>query len=262
MIALLQAVDQELRIERQEESYVDFAANLESQILGAPAGTQDYYQALHPGLSVISYEAGFRKREFFKSPWLERNKKNFVLIYSGIQHHSGLNNWTIFQKCVEKDSKVLSVMRGLKENSESILKELLKPVGSFKDSIRDSTEEFLSKDSPHDTSKNLTSHSTDSLNPQMENLSDFDFSEGDLRMSELLSEELHLRRSLATGFVNKSLESIITDLSKKEVHHIKICGAGGGGCLWAIVPPHQKQSILEMTHSHPSLEILDCQLIL
>ena len=132
MISILKAVDKELGMSRSEESYVNFAANLESQILGAPAGTQDYYQALSPGLSVISYQSDVRKREFLKSPWLEKNKDNFLLIYSGVQHHSGLNNWSIFRKCVEKDSQVLSIIKDLKKNSEHILEELLKPIEGFR----------------------------------------------------------------------------------------------------------------------------------
>ena len=152
-----------------------------------PAGTQDYYQALNPGLSVISYQSDVRKREFLKSPWLEKNKDNFLLIYSGVQHHSGLNNWNIFRKCVEKDSQVLSIIKDLKKNSEHILEELLKPI---------------------------------------EGLGEGSGEGSDSKISELLNEELQLRRGLATGFVNEALEVIIKDLSNNGVESLKICGAG------------------------------------
>lgn len=208
LIALLKAFDEELEFQREEEEYVTLACGLESKILESPAGTQDYYQAIQPGLSKISYNFHGRQRTFFQSPWLEKHKKDFVLIDSGEQHHSGLNNWKIFQNAVNKDATTLKVLTGLKEISEGIYTEL--------QSLR-------------------ASH-----------------------MPTLLAEELRLRTLLATGYVSPSLQACIEVLQNHDVQNFKICGAGGGGCIWAIVPPEQRSQLQFGT----SARLIPCELVL
>lgn len=208
LVALLKAFDQEFRIDRNEEDYVTLASGLESSILKTPAGTQDYYQAIEAGLSKIDYTFEGRKRSFFKSPWLEKNRKDFVLIYSGHPHHSGLNNWNIYQAAINKDPVTLNVLAGLKKVSDAVLKDLQTEAGSL--------------------------------------------------MEELLAEELRLRLELASGYVNQPLKACIEILNKNSVKHFKICGAGGGGCLWAIVPKEKRASLDFGDHA----QMIECELIL
>jgi D-glycero-alpha-D-manno-heptose-7-phosphate kinase len=127
LVSIIQVIDQALQISRSEERIVDLACNLESKILNTPAGTQDYYQAVQAGLSLIEFTFEKKKRTFFKSPWLDSQKNNFILIYSGYPHHSGLNNWRIFQKCIDKDPETLSVLKDLKQVSEEVYTELKNP---------------------------------------------------------------------------------------------------------------------------------------
>lgn len=212
LVAIVRAIDEELGVKRSEEDYVSFVCNLESLMLKTPAGTQDYYQAIHPGLSYIDYQFWGRTRIPFKSPWLEKNKKDFVLIYSGLPHHSGLNNWKIYQNCVNKDEVTLRILQNLKNLSEDFYQE-------------------------------LGSQDADQL-------------------PALLKQELNLRRELATGFVNDQLEIIISFLQKNEIDKFKICGAGGGGCLWAFVPQEKRKGFASITDLSEEIKILECELIL
>lgn len=208
LIALLKSFDQEFKIDRSEEQYVTLASGLESAILRTPAGTQDYYQAITPGLSKINYDFTGRSREFFKSPWLEKNKKDFVLIYSGQPHHSGLNNWRIFQNAVNKDANTLRILQGLKDVADGIFAELQTTEAS--------------------------------------------------RFSELLQMELDLRTQLATGYVNEALNICIKTLKENNISHFKICGAGGGGCLWAFIPEDQRKKI----NLTSVAQMIPCELVL
>lgn len=212
LVAIIKAMDHALGLDRSENETVDFACNLESQILGAPAGTQDYFQAAKPGLSVIEFSAAGRTRDFFSSPWLEKVKSQFKLIYSGHPHHSGLNNWQIFQKCVQGDKDTLSILKSLKEVSDQVYLDLKTSSGN--------------------------------------------------QMADLLNEELELRRRLATGFVNEPLETAIGFLKKLDIQHFKICGAGGGGCLWALVPEDLNKDLVGITKLHHQIQIIPCELIL
>lgn len=212
LVAIIKAIDEDLKITRTEQELVDFACNLESQILGTPAGTQDYFQAVQPGLSAIHFTAEGRRRDFFKSPWLESVKSDFKLIYSGYPHHSGLNNWQIFQKCVQGDKQTLDILKSLKEVSDLVFMDL------------------------------QTSQA--------------------LNMSRLLDEELTLRRQLATGYVNEPLEKIIMFLQNLGLRHFKICGAGGGGCLWALVPKEQEEDLKHVKELHSEIQIIDCELLI
>lgn len=208
LVALLKAFDAEFKISRTEEEYVTLASGLESALLQTPAGTQDYYQAIEPGLSCIKYTYEGRQRSFFKSPWLEKRKSDFMLIYSGHPHHSGLNNWNIYQAAINKDPVTLKVLQGLKHISDEVYKDLQTSEGA--------------------------------------------------QMSDLLAEELKLRTELASGYVNEPLSACIEILKAHSVEHFKICGAGGGGCLWALVSPEQRASLNFGTHA----QIIECELVM
>jgi D-glycero-alpha-D-manno-heptose-7-phosphate kinase len=212
LVSIIRSIDEALNLERNEAATVDFACNLESEILNTPAGTQDYFQAVKPGLSLIQYSAEGRKREFFSSPWLNNVKSQFKLIYSGHPHHSGLNNWQIFQKCVQGDKETLSILKSLKEVSEMVYFDMHTATGS--------------------------------------------------NMSNLLTEELELRRRLATGYVNPPLEKIIKFLHNMDLNQFKICGAGGGGCLWALVPEELNKDLQKVKDLHSEIQIIDCELLL
>lgn len=212
LVSIIRSIDAVFEIQRKESEIVDLACNLESRILHTPAGTQDYFQAVKAGLSLISFDYQSRTRSFFKSKWLDQHKNEFKLIYSGHPHHSGLNNWRIFQKCVDQDQETLSILSDLKQISEDVYVDLTSGSGS--------------------------------------------------KMSDLLKEELNLRRRLATGYVNEPLDRVINFLNDLGVDHFKICGAGGGGCMWALVPKDLNSELKKVETLHQEIKLIPCELIL
>jgi mevalonate kinase len=46
------------------------------------------------------------------------------------------------------------------------------------------------------------------------------------------------------------------------VDTFKICGAGGGGCLWALIQKDQRQKLNQIESLAPDIKIIPGQLIL
>ncbi len=84
---------------------VDFVRDVETRVLGKPAGTQDYYPPLSGGLHTLEFEVGgvgVRRRDVDPAAWL----KHLTLFDTGAAHSSGMNNWEVFRARLEGDHEV------------------------------------------------------------------------------------------------------------------------------------------------------------
>jgi D-glycero-alpha-D-manno-heptose-7-phosphate kinase len=84
---------------------VDFARDVETRVLGKPAGVQDYYPPLRGGLHRIWFEAGrtrAERRDVDPIEW----ERHLTLYDTGASHSSGMNNWEIFRSRLEGDPAV------------------------------------------------------------------------------------------------------------------------------------------------------------
>lgn len=84
---------------------VDFVRDVETRVLGKPAGVQDYYPPLQGGLHRIWFEAGRTRAERLEvdAPEWERH---LTLYDTGASHSSGMNNWEVFRARLEGDRAV------------------------------------------------------------------------------------------------------------------------------------------------------------
>lgn len=81
------------------------AQNVEAQLIRVPTGCQDYYPALHGGVSAIHLEPdGIHHEAIRLDP--EELDRRFVLVYTGAPRQSGINNWKVFQAHIGKDPKI------------------------------------------------------------------------------------------------------------------------------------------------------------
>jgi len=88
---------------------VEFVRDVETRVLGKPAGVQDYYPPLEGGLHDIRFFPGrieAVRREIDPSKWL----RHLTLFDTGAAHSSGMNNWEVFRARLEGDR---DVARGL-----------------------------------------------------------------------------------------------------------------------------------------------------
>lgn len=105
--ALLVAVISGLLRLRKEamppERLIDLACNLETSVIGVPAGKQDYLAALYGGVSLLEFGYDGWRREAVPAErsvveWLE---KSLILTYSGEGRFSGLNNWEVTKAFID-----------------------------------------------------------------------------------------------------------------------------------------------------------------
>lgn len=90
---------------------VEFVRDVETRVLGKPAGVQDYYPAFGGGLHVLRFETGrtvAHRRDVDAEEW----DRHLTLLDTGAAHSSGMNNWEVFRRRLEGDE---SVARSLDE---------------------------------------------------------------------------------------------------------------------------------------------------
>jgi D-glycero-alpha-D-manno-heptose-7-phosphate kinase len=82
---------------------VDLACNLETRVLGLPAGSQDHWAAQCGGLSILE----FGPEGVMRTPAPARALAlvdSLVVVDTRVEHHSGMNNWTVFKAVLEGDA--------------------------------------------------------------------------------------------------------------------------------------------------------------
>ena len=83
---------------------VDFVRDVETRVLGKPAGVQDYYPPLSGGLHTIRFEAGQTislRKEVEPAAW----ERHMTLFDTGAAHSSGMNNWEILRARLDGDRR-------------------------------------------------------------------------------------------------------------------------------------------------------------
>jgi len=104
-VALAAAVAACAGIPFTEPGRVDFVRDVETRVLGKPAGTQDYYPPLAGGLHRIEFGPGAvraLRRDVDPALWL----RHLSVYDTGAAHSSGMNNWEIFRARMEGDHVV------------------------------------------------------------------------------------------------------------------------------------------------------------
>ncbi len=91
---------------------VGFVRDVETRVLGKPAGVQDYYPPLEGGLHQIWFDAGRTRSERLEADPLAWDR-HLTLFDTGASHSSGMNNWEIYRARMEGD-------RGVAEGLEAV----------------------------------------------------------------------------------------------------------------------------------------------
>lgn len=118
-ISLLKSFFHLLDWKMSTEKVVELAHNIEARVLHTPTGTQDYVPALIGGLNLLHYKDSGLIIEGVPFAAEEVNKY-LGLVYTGKPHHSGINNWQVIKKAVERDSQTLSCLHQIADISLQI----------------------------------------------------------------------------------------------------------------------------------------------
>ena len=108
-VALTATLARMIDLKLEVNPFVQLCLDLEATILKTPAGYQDFYPA---------YKGGFQEIKFFPGEIVHRTlaanleelNRRITLVYTGKPHHSGLNNYQVFQAVMNGDAGVISCL--------------------------------------------------------------------------------------------------------------------------------------------------------
>ncbi len=86
-----------------DRSTVALVRDLEARVLGVPTGTQDHWVALRGGAMALHVEPGGERFEELPADvdWVRHRMSVF---YTGISHHSGMVNWEVMRRRLDRDA--------------------------------------------------------------------------------------------------------------------------------------------------------------
>ncbi|HEX8172097.1 MAG TPA: hypothetical protein VF824_16305 [Thermoanaerobaculia bacterium] len=99
------------------EDLIFLVRDLETRLLGVPAGIQDYYPPVFGGLGSLHLNPGKPARHPLQLPVQELGAR-MLLHYTGIAHFSGTNNWELYKRQIDGKKKV---QKGLAKIAETAI---------------------------------------------------------------------------------------------------------------------------------------------
>jgi D-glycero-alpha-D-manno-heptose-7-phosphate kinase len=98
------------------EELIFTVRDLETRLLGVPAGIQDYYPPVFGGLASLHLGPGTPQRRALGMPVAEL-AKHMLLHYTGVSHFSGTNNWELYKRQIDKDARVQNGLARIAEDA-------------------------------------------------------------------------------------------------------------------------------------------------
>jgi len=123
-VALLGALERWSPRELGDVDRVDFVRDVETRVLGKPAGVQDYYPPLAGGAHTIAFLPGQTVAHRIAVD-AERWDRHLTLFDSGVSHSSGMNNWEVLRRRLEGEAAVAQNLEGVRRAAELLSRALL-----------------------------------------------------------------------------------------------------------------------------------------
>jgi len=98
------------------DQLINLVRDLETRLLGVPAGIQDYYPPVYGGLAALHLEPGAPTHHNI-GVQLHELADRFLLHYTGIAHFSGTNNWEMYKRQIEGKKKTQQGFAKIAETS-------------------------------------------------------------------------------------------------------------------------------------------------
>ena len=104
-ITLVRALSEMAGQPVEGENLIFLVRDLETRLLGVPAGIQDYYPPVYGGLGSLHLNPGAPARHPLQTSVHDLGA-HMLLHYSGISHFSGTNNWELYKRQIDGDQRV------------------------------------------------------------------------------------------------------------------------------------------------------------
>ncbi len=124
LIAFLKTLVKINGLRMSDDEVLEAAKNIEARHLGIPTGVQDYVAALSGGVNAVLNLNEGQSHERLTIPAAEIESR-VVLVYSGQSRISGVPNWSMLKKAVEKDKTTVAAFAAIAKNSLAVSASLL-----------------------------------------------------------------------------------------------------------------------------------------
>jgi D-glycero-alpha-D-manno-heptose-7-phosphate kinase len=123
-VALARGILTALGEEMEDERLVLLARDLEARILTVPTGLQDHWPAVHGGVLAIHHEPGGERVERLavEPEWIG---DRLTIFDTGISHHSGMVNWQVIRRRLDRDSNTTEALEAIAEAARGCRTELV-----------------------------------------------------------------------------------------------------------------------------------------
>ncbi|HEX8254993.1 MAG TPA: hypothetical protein VF846_17760, partial [Thermoanaerobaculia bacterium] len=98
------------------EDLIFLVRDLETRLLGVPAGIQDYYPPVFGGLASLHLNPGKPARHPLQTPAHDLGA-HMLMHYTGVSHFSGTNNWELYKRHIDGDESVRKGLANIAETS-------------------------------------------------------------------------------------------------------------------------------------------------
>jgi D-glycero-alpha-D-manno-heptose-7-phosphate kinase len=116
-VTLVRALSELSGAPLEGDDLIHLVRDLETRLLGVPAGIQDYYPPVYGGLAALHLEPGDPVRHAIGVPIADLSS-HMLLHYTGIAHFSGTNNWEMYKRQIQGTKKV---QKGLSRIAETAI---------------------------------------------------------------------------------------------------------------------------------------------
>lgn len=115
-ITLVRALSEIAGHPLEGDDLIFLVRDLETRLLGIPAGIQDYYPPVFGGLGSLHLNPGTPARHALQTS-LPDLSAHMLLHYTGIAHFSGTNNWSLFKRHLDGKKRIQNGMAKIAETS-------------------------------------------------------------------------------------------------------------------------------------------------
>jgi len=117
LMALSSALNEIEHLGLSKDRIIDLGANIEAQVIGIPTGKQDYFPPLFGGICSIRFDVdGHRLEQLGKdNALIDCLNERLILTFTNISRFSGVTNWAMLKRYIEKEGDTVAHMRRIKE---------------------------------------------------------------------------------------------------------------------------------------------------
>ena len=127
--------------ELTEERLVRTAQDVESLVILAPTGVQDYWGAVRGGINILKYPFGETTVETLPGHIWNDQEFKLLCCYSGKSRASAINNWEIFKGLFNGDKQLLARMQAIGALAQECADAIL--AGEWKSAFVASQKEWI-----------------------------------------------------------------------------------------------------------------------